>query len=116
MSESVFIEDGQSREVVISGKPGLYPAIRARYRPALADERYSYGKLLRDGSGKDQFNYAVSLLKRHLENWDVKDRNDNPIPIAPELLKKLHPDILARLVDSVLSYSTDEETSDAKNS
>ena len=112
--DSVFIEDGYSREVTIPEAPGLYPALSVRYRPALAAERYDYLRA-QDVNGREQAARVARLLKRHLESWDARRRDGTAVEVSEEALARLQPQLLARLLDIVLGYAAAEETADAKN-
>lgn len=115
--EFALIEDGYSVETTIARVPGLYPAVRVRFRPALAEERDEWLlKGQRDFAGRDRTARAADIVARHLEQWDVRTRAGGEVRPDAATVRKLHPSLLQKLLDLVLGYEPIQEAGDAKNS
>lgn len=108
MSLSCFVEDGQSRDGYLPESPRIHGALRFRYRPALAEERFQFLKA-KDYSGEDEVKRIAKLINSHLESWDA------PLEKNEANIRKLHPNLLTRLLDVVMGYTAPEEANDAKN-
>jgi hypothetical protein len=64
--------------------------------------------------GQDDINwytYRDLRLKNSLIEWDLKDKNGEPIPVTPESINKLHKDIANALInkfDRILAAAQEE--------
>ncbi len=117
MSEIALIEDGYSIDTTIPRIAGLHPAVKIRFRPALAEERQAW--LLgseRDMNGKDRVGRIADIIRRHLEAWDLKLRNGVEAPRSDEMIRRLQPTLQAKMLDLILGYTAAEEVVDEKNS
>lgn len=117
-NEFALIEDGYSIDTVIPRVAGLHPAVKVRYRPALAEERHAW--LMgadRDVGGKERVGRIVDMLTRHVEAWDVKTKRGAEVsPKNTEMVRRLQPTLQAKLLDLVLGYTPAQEEADEKNS
>ncbi len=116
--EFALIEDGYSVETTIPRVAGLHPAVKVRFRPALAEERHQW--LMdsdRDLGGKDRVRRTASLIARHLEAWDVKTRRQVEVnPKDEASIIRLQPTLLTKISDLILGYAPVKEDEDEKNS
>ena len=114
MADDWFILDGYEKSASIPAVPGLHPALRVRYRPALFDERLDHLSA-RDVDGREGTERIARMVVRHLESWDAKVKGE-VAPRTAEMVRKLQPALLERLLNLVLGYTPAEEAADAKNS
>lgn len=111
---SIFINDGLTLDATIEARPGLHPALRVKYRPALPEKVNGYLKELRL-SGKAHTDAGVDLLAEHLVSWDAKDDAGNEVPISPRVLRRIYQPLLERLLDLVTTYSAPQREADLGN-
>jgi len=96
-------------EGIIPAKPGLYPAVRFRYRVALPDE-VDQLFLFPAKSGRENTAAVAKLLKAHLESWDVpRACGDGPEPITEDTLRRLHYTARQTILDFVTGHRALEE-------
>jgi hypothetical protein len=118
MAEVALLEDGYSIETTIPRLPGLHPAVKVRFRPALSEERFQW--LMdseRDLNGKSRSDRLAKLLARYIEAWDVKRATGQEVSCRDEaVIKRVQPTLQAKLLDLVLGYTPAQEEDDAKNS
>jgi hypothetical protein len=106
--DSVFIDDGQTREGFVAAKAGLHGELKFQFRPALAEERFQFARE-NDADGRAYARRAAKLLEKHVTGWSSQ------VALKLDHLLKLHPDVLNAMLDQVLGYSPAMEAADAKN-
>src|ERR1700722_6528479 len=70
-----IITDGYTLSGYVKEEPGLYPAVRFKYRPTTKMECVALFANWKDLSPDDQAKRTVKALAKHLVSWDVKDCN-----------------------------------------
>ncbi len=100
LSDPLFIDDGFTRTHDIAAVPGLHPAVKVVFRPALDRERKAYDQKLaaRDPDALDK--YECDLIARH-----VSELNDDAPSKWRDKLAKMHPTVRAILLNLIFSYT-----------
>jgi hypothetical protein len=98
MPEAYFIQDdGYSLWGRVQRWPGLYPEAIFKYRPALPEFRRRFAETF----GAERDAYARKLLSERIDGLRQKV-GDEPMPLNPDQLHKLHADLYAKLLNHVL--------------
>lgn len=95
----ITITDGFTRTTDIKGRPGMHPAVRVVYRPALARVRHEYQIAIKSNDPGRMDAVEVAILTEY-----VKDvAGDGPLSKAQA--ERLEPNLRSDLIDLVLSYT-----------
>jgi hypothetical protein len=105
--DPLFIDDGFTRTHDIAAAPGLHPAVRVVFRPALERERKLYDQklALRDPAELERHEndlickYVVELNGKPPSEWRAK-------------LDRLHPTVRAAVLNLVFSYTPAKQAED----
>lgn len=110
---SLIIDDGYTLKGFLPGLDGVYPDVRFRYRLAgpLAVSEY-----LSQSKGEPQLAAMVSLVAKHLVEWDVKDRAGNRVPIREDILRRVPFFALDKIAGMISGYMPADMEQDEKNS
>jgi hypothetical protein len=108
--DPLFIEDGFTRTHRIPAVPGLHPAVRVEFRPALAKERAAYGVKLGSKDPDAVSKYEDDLIARYVLMINGLHREDWKDKVA-----RIHPEVRRVLQDLVLGYTAAEERADLGN-
>lgn len=100
MNESLYIDDGYTLTHDIPRVPGLHPAVRVVYRPALDSERKKYDAKLAQRDPDALEKHECDLIARH-----VNEINDDAPGQFRAKLPKLHPTVRAVILNLVLSFT-----------
>jgi hypothetical protein len=113
---SVLIFDGYNLDGKIPARPGHWPEIKFRYRPALAEELWEFHRT-EEASGEQRMKATAKFLMDHLISWDITVAGGNEtVPITAANLRRVPAQILARFIDHVAGYvERGEAETDAKN-
>lgn len=109
MSFSAFIDDGYNETGFIKESEGLYPAVTFEYRPFTSSEWMRYLDKADDKVLAKNLDDLVKALKDHLKSWDLRDRNENIVPITTDTLKKLKHVLLKRIFAIVTCQEPSDE-------
>lgn len=116
---SVFVPDGYTLNGKVDARPGLWPEVRFRYRPALHAAANDYLAQPRR-NGDEATDADVALVVRHVQSWDAASVDQAglavSIPLKPDILRKVHHGILTSMVNHVLGYTSPQQEADLKNS
>lgn len=107
--DDIFITDGYTATRTIDAVPGLHPALRVVYRPALAPVRLGYRVL---AEGRD----PEAIAKRENELIAKYVLTINGASVPAEKAATLKPSVRSYLLDLVLGYAAADEEADLKNS
>ncbi len=99
----LLIEDGLTLDGTIEAA-APYQALHFRFRPALAEAVYEFIQGRKD-TGRQRLAATTAILHKHLVSWDVTDERDAPVPITPEVLKRVPRTHLDQLLDYVTGYT-----------
>ncbi len=108
----LLIDDGYTFSGEIPTDRGK-PAVKFRYRPALAAAVYEYYQP--KSSGALQFKATTKLLMDHIVSWDIAGPDGQTVPKTEATLAKLPFATLEGLAAVVVSYSGEEDVADRKN-
>ncbi|HEY1190382.1 MAG TPA: hypothetical protein VGE74_22300 [Gemmata sp.] len=99
-ADALYIDDGYTLTHDLPAVPGLHPAVRIVYRPALDAERKKYdAKLaLRDPEALEK--HECDLIARH-----VVQLNDEAPHEFRAKLPRLHPTVRAVALNLVMSFT-----------
>lgn len=101
---SPFIPDGTTRDAVIPEQPGLWSAVKIRYRPLSIDEQSSiYARQRLSPSEPVARFYAQTLAgsdgaKGNLLDWDLKDEHGHKLVVTAQNIGRLHPVFYEQLI------------------
>ncbi|AWM38133.1 hypothetical protein GobsT_37740 [Gemmata obscuriglobus] len=100
MSDALYIDDGYTLTHDVPAVPGLHPAVRVVYRPALDAERKKYDAKLaaRDPDAVER--HECDLIARH-----VSEINDEAPGAFRAKLPKMHPTVRAVVLNLVLGFT-----------
>lgn len=121
MAFSAFIDDAYTETGFIPEVDRLYPSITFDFRPMTVAEWMQYvheADVLK--LNEVQANQS-KLIASHLVKWNLRDRSGNIVPINPQTMQKLKPQLSSKLFKIVSgqepseSVPVDPEASDAKN-
>jgi hypothetical protein len=111
-------EDGYTISTTIAGERGLHPPCSFTYRPALDEERIQVKlEAGRAMDGKGTVAAIVKHIGRHVTAWDIKTGNGRDVsPTDEETVRRLNPELMVKILDTVNSYRPRDEARDLKNS
>ena len=117
MPVSPQISDSYTETFHIPGR-GPWSPLTGKYRPAMPEAVWEYQDATT--AGKKRMPAAVKLLLGGgtdplIREWDLKDKNDVPIPISEAAIKKIPAPMLDRLLNIVSGYALEETEGDGKN-
>ncbi len=119
MSEvSAFvIDDGYTERGYLAAVDRVHPACRFEYRPALPEERMAqYRETPKDA--KSEALLKAHFIKAHLARWDLtyrpkKDGPELPAPLEVDFIRKLKPNLMARLYNVIAGVEIPDEDPEA---
>jgi hypothetical protein len=104
LREVAFISDTCTLPGYIAGSPGLYPALRFRYRPATMPERAGIIAQQHEQPAKEFAGSAATVMAQKIVSWELPD-GVAPVPsITVESVLSLHAELFRRLYLIVLGY------------
>src|SRR5271163_3804790 len=74
-----FIEDGYTLDGFVKELPGIYGAVRFKYRPLTVEQRVRLFENWATLPALDQISRTTSALARQIVQWDLKDAKGRPI-------------------------------------
>lgn len=101
--DTLFIEDGYTRDGYIAAMPGIHPSLNFKFRPMLTQERsrlLQAASLRTDTGEQDEVN-AKTIID-HIVSWDAGQK------CTAELLLKLQPAISTKLVNIIAGYQASD--------
>jgi hypothetical protein len=107
----LLINDGFTLTAKIAPR-GPWPALTARFRPALPAACYEFLEASRPGAAA-RHSAAVKLLTAQLVSWDVTDDKGEVLAVTPANLRKLPMSYMEELINQVTGYGDAE--ADEKN-
>ena len=110
---SRLLLDGYSLDFVIPAR-GPWPALKARYRPALYQRLAEYRAAIRDADAAKTVTEMAKFVKGQMVSWDVAGAS-GLMPCTEENIAKLPAPYIDELVAAVSGYMVQEQVSDAKN-
>jgi hypothetical protein len=107
---SHLIDDGYDYQGYIAERPGIHPALRFRYRPALPEEREEVTR----HTGRSFILEVTDLLGGKLTAWEIRDRQGKPRPVSGDTLRRVQPELLQAIIGIVLGWrASDPDPQDA---
>jgi hypothetical protein len=101
-----FIDDGYTLDGFVKELPGIYGAVRFKYRPLTVEQRVRLFESWSTLPALDQISRTTSALARQIVQWDMKDAKGRPIPCnEPRSFRRLSPPLHERLLDIVCGSS-----------
>lgn len=110
-----LIPDGYTFKGKVDARPGLWPEVNFKYRPALPNAANEYLAAARR-TGEDSTEADVALIVRHVPSWDAADATGEALPLNALTLKRVFPPILTVMVNHILGYTPPQQEADVKNS
>lgn len=107
-TQLLAIIDGCEEKGYIEPQRNLHPGMRFKFRPFLIDERTRLLALNRELTADAQHQNTLEQIAVRITEWNLRDRNGQPIPIAAKTLGTLKP----KLYDRVLGIITGLDGSD----
>lgn len=108
-----FIDDGWTESGYIAEAPGLHPACRFEYRPMLRSEIYRCAREAEKATD-DYLPVLAKWLAKKLVAWDLCGKDGRPAATTPDVLLRLRPRLLDRLVDVVWGREPSDPDPDGK--
>ncbi len=107
-----LIDDGCNVKTVLPPK-GMWGELTLEYRPCLPEKSMDY-ILARKDSGRRWLDAVWKLFDGNLLGWSVTAAGQ-PVPVAPESLRKVPAPVVDRIVDVLTGYSLEQLEQDEKN-
>jgi hypothetical protein len=97
-----FIDDGYTLDGFVKELPGIYSAVRFKYRPLTVEQRVRLFESWSTLPALDQISRTTGALAKQIVQWDMKDAKGRPIPCnEPRSFRRLSPPLHERLLDIV---------------
>lgn len=111
-----FIDDGYTESATLAEIPGVIPAISFDFRPMTAGEMGDHLQRVDKMTEPEARQDASKRMADKIKNWDVRNRNGEPVEIKLENFLKLKQPAFAGLWEIVQARkSGDRLEADAKN-
>jgi hypothetical protein len=104
MIRASYFEDGYTRPGYIAPLPLMHAGLRFTYRPALVEERSQLNDAARQLASHLYDRHVAAFTSEKLVVWDLTDSENQPVPISPRALLRLHPEVFVRLSRIVLGW------------
>lgn len=95
-------DDGYSERGYIASFPGLYGEMRFRYRPMLTEVRQRIVANMKGMTPDQEVVRTCELMSAQLVEWDLKDPKGSPVPVSPQVTRRLKPSLLWKLWGIIL--------------
>jgi hypothetical protein len=103
---SAYCDDGYTLDGYLKEAPGLYPAVRFRYRPATPSERVAMFDGFDNLPANDKLQRIAGQMAKNVLSWDVKDSKGVPVRCnQPLSYKKLPCALYDKLQEVVFQIS-----------
>ena len=104
MIRSSYFDDGYTRPGYIAAMPLMHGGLRFTYRPALVEERSQLNDAARQLASHLYDRHVAAFTSEKLVLWNLIDSHDEPVPISPRALLRLHPEVFVKLNRIVLGW------------
>ena len=108
LREVAFISDACTLDGYLAASPGLYPALRLRFRPATLSERAGMTDRQHEHSAGEFARGAAALMAQKIVSWEVLDAASPAPQISAESVLSLHAGLFRRLYLVVLGYEASD--------
>ena len=109
-----FIEDGYTLDGFVKELPGIYGAVRFKYRPLTVEQRVRLFENWASLPALDQISRTTGALAKQIVQWDMKDAKGRPIACTePRSFRRLSPPLHERLLDIVCGINAPDSDPDA---
>ena len=110
-----FIEDGYTLDGFVKELPGIYGAVRFKYRPLTVEQRVRLFENWATLPALDQISRTTSALSKQIVQWDMKDAKGRPIACnEPRSFRRLSPPLHERLLDIVCGINSPDSDPEAQ--
>lgn len=114
MTSNIIPNDGYTEAGYFAERRGLNTAIHFRYRPLTHSQRYATQDVLAKRTGTPQSLAVHATVAKQVVEWDLVDAAGNPLPITPQTVASVKPQIVERLFSCVMGYEAgDLDASDS---
>lgn len=103
-----YISDGYEEDGYIAELPGLFPALRFKYRPMLVEARDTLAQALSSRRPSESHKALSAAMASRIVNWDASDATGKPLPIEPVTFQHLRPRLFDRLYAIVCGDSASD--------
>jgi len=94
-----YIPDGYERDGYIAEEPRLYPAVKFRYRPMLAQDRsqiqHAFAQAAEHPRKQDEL--MAKAIESRVVQWDLIKQDGEPVPVKAREMVRLQPNMLYKL-------------------
>ncbi len=117
MSESVFIEDGVTKNGKVVCVPGLWPELSVSYRLALPEEQKRYQQSGRTNGVMDAKAETALILSHVVSLHIVSDRGEKgpALPLNEKNVSRMHMRIRLEILNLITGWAAPELDADLKN-
>ena len=116
MSELTYIPDSYTANGYVAEVPRKHGAIRFKYRPVLAEQRANVQEKMHQLGGGKAEKVASSVIAQQVMEWDAVDDKGDSLPILPEKIARLQPDLKSRIYGIVMGARASDADPDEKES
>ncbi len=116
MTISGYIDDGYTLDGFLKESPGIYPAIRFRYRPATPHERAQTFDGWERLPESERLGRIATRLAKNILSWDLTDAKGVPVPCnEPGRYRKICGPLYSRLQDVIFQISPPDADPDKEH-
>jgi hypothetical protein len=108
-----YIPDGFTASIYLAEIPRVYEAVRARYRPLLAEDRAEFLAQEERLAPRQRERAGAKMLEAQLVDWDLHDDQGQPLPVKVDVILRLQPLLRRRLSLIVLGLDSGDEDDQA---
>jgi hypothetical protein len=104
VSRNYVAEDGYTRKFYVAPEPGIYESIRGTFRPATKAARTRLTERVEKLSVEDADKATAEEVAPRILSWSEEDGHGKPLPITPDTVLGLQPELLRVLSGIVMGY------------
>ena len=114
MLSGIIIDDGYNEDHTIPAAEGHWPELHLNIRPFTSLEVASHREKTNKMTEVQAKEHFSKMIAPRISTWDLEDHKGNPVPVSPDMLQRLKPELYMAIFKAFVGDST-QKTNDAKN-